>query len=84
MALSQHQVVEKELDFETAIRKLIVFCEEERSIHEMMNFMGWSDRTKFRKKFIYLLIEKGIIKMTIPEKPKSSNPRYVTTPSNAE
>lgn len=78
-APSQHQVVEKELDFDTAEKRLSSFCEEGRSMNEMMNFLGWSDRTKFRKRFINPLIEKGILEMTIPDKPQSSNQRYVTT-----
>jgi ATP-dependent DNA helicase RecG len=45
---------------------------------EMMNFLGWNDRTKFRKKFINPLLEKGTLEMTIPDKPKSSNQRYIT------
>lgn len=78
-APSQHQVVEKELDFDTAEKRLRSFCEEGRSMNEMMSFLGWSDRTKFRKRFINPLIEKGILEMTIPDKPQSSNQRYVTT-----
>ena len=78
LAPSQHQVVEKELDFNVAEKRLSDFCEEGRSMNEMMNFLGWSDRTKFRKKFINPLIEKGIIGMTIPDKPQSSHQRYIT------
>ncbi len=48
-------------------------------MNEMMQLLGWSDRTKFRKRFINPLIEKGILEMTIPDKPQSSNQRYVTT-----
>ena len=48
-------------------------------MNEMMNFLGWGDRTKFRKRFINPLIEKKILEMTIPDKPQSSNQRYITT-----
>ena len=78
-APSQHQVIEKELDFDTAAQKLSVFCEKARTMNEMVNFLGWKDRAKFRKRFIDPLIEQGIIEMTIPDKPQSSNQRYITT-----
>lgn len=78
-APSQHQVIEKELDFDTAAQKLSIFCEKARTMSEMVNFLGWKDRAKFRKRFIDPLIEKGIIEMTIPDKPQSSNQRYITT-----
>ena len=77
-APSRHQV-EKEFDFDSAMQKLSAFCKEGRSMQEMMNLLGWSDRTKFRKRFINPLIEKGILEMTIPDKPNSSNQRYITT-----
>lgn len=78
-ALSRHQVTEKELELDVAAQKLNIFCEEPRTLGEMMSFLGWSDRTKFRKKFIYPLIANGILMMTIPDKPQSSNQRYVAT-----
>lgn len=81
-ATSQHPVIEKELDFDTAAQKLSVFCAKARTMNEMVNFLGWKDRAKFRKRFIDPLIEKGIIEMTIPDKPQSSNQRYVATHKN--
>jgi ATP-dependent DNA helicase RecG len=71
LALSRHQDVE--------IQKLISFCEQPRFINEMMNIMGWKDRTKFRKKFVYPLLEQGVLEMTIPDKPRSSKQQYVST-----
>lgn len=79
LAPSQNQVIERELDFDAAAKKLSSFCEQGRSMSEMMTFLGWSDRTKFRNKFINPLIERGVIEMTIPDKPKSSSQRYILT-----
>ena len=39
----------------------------------MLSYMNVSDRTKFRKKYIYPLLEAGVIQMTIPDKPNSRN-----------
>ena len=45
----------------------------------MLAFMGLADRTKFRRKYIYPLLEAGIIEQTMPEKPNSRNQRYLLT-----
>ena len=61
------------------IDKLIVFCTEARSFGEMLAFMGLTDRTKFRRKYIHPLLEAGILEQTIPNKPKSQNQKYCLT-----
>lgn len=66
------------LDIED-IGKLLIFCEEIRTIVEMLSYMNYSDRTKFRKKYIYPLLDAGIIQMTIPDKPNSRNQKYRLT-----
>lgn len=71
LALSQH--------LDTEIENLMTFCEQPRFMSEMMNLIGWKDRTKFRKKFVYPLLEQGALKMTIPDKPKSPKQKYITT-----
>lgn len=59
--------------------QLIDFCKEKRSLQEAMEHMGWRDKTKFRKRFIIPLLEKGLMRQTIPEKPTSPNQRYQAT-----
>ena len=39
--------------------------------------MGYSDRTKFRNKYIKLLLTQGKLKMTKPEQPTSKYQQYV-------
>ena len=46
--------------------------------------MNYSDRTKFRKKYIYPLLDAGIIQMTIPNKPNSRNQKYQLTAKGLE
>lgn len=65
LALSWYQVVE-------LMKKAIVPI----GIQELMEVMKWKDRTKFRAKYITPLLEAGILKMTIPDKPKSPNQQY--------
>lgn len=57
----------------------MVFCIEKRSVTEMLSFMNLSDRTKFRKKYIYPLLDSGILQMTSPDKPNSREQRYFLT-----
>ena len=54
-------------------------CTEERTLAELMAIFGRSNRTKFRNAFIDPLIEMDIIRMTIPDKPRSSKQKYVIT-----
>ena len=45
----------------------------------MLAFMGLSDRTKFRRKYIHQLLEVGILELTILDKPDSRNQKYRLT-----
>ena len=78
LAPSRHPVV-RELEFTDEMIQLMKFCKEKRSFQAMLEYMGWKDRTKFRRRFISPLLEKGIIERTIPEKPSSSKQRYHVT-----
>ena len=64
--------------------KLLIFCQETRTIAEMLSYMSYSDRTKFRKKYIYPLLDAEIIQMTIPNKPNSRNQKYQLTAKGLE
>lgn len=59
--------------------KLIVFCTEACSFGEMLAFMGLTDRTKFRRKYIHPLLEAGILEQTIPNKPNHPKQKYRLT-----
>lgn len=79
-APSRHQVGTKLFPDIENIDKLMFFCIEKRSVTEMLSFMNLRDRTKFRKKYIYPLLDAGILQMTIPDKPNSNAQRYFLTP----
>lgn len=40
---------------------------------------GMKDREHFRKEYLNLLLDSGLLEMTIPEKPRSSKQRYRLT-----
>ena len=58
--------------------KIIEFCKQERNIFEIMNYIGYKNRTRFRRDYIKPLVEKGMLKMTIPDKPTSKNQKYIS------
>ena len=78
-APSRHPVGTQSVPNIENLDKLIVFCTEARSFGEMLAFMGLTDRTKFRRKYIHPLLEAGILEQTIPNKPKSQNQKYCLT-----
>ena len=53
MAPSRHPVGTQSVPNIENLDKLIVFCTEARSFGEMLAFMGLTDRTKFRRKYIH-------------------------------
>lgn len=83
-ALSWHQDGTKSTMNIKDLNKLLIFCNEVRSIAEMLSYMSYSDRTKFRKKYIYPLLDAEIIQMTIPDKPNSRNQKYQLTTKGLE
>jgi len=46
---------------------------------ELMKEFGLKNRTKFRRKYIAPLLSEDLISMTIPDKPNSSNQKYIIT-----
>ena len=79
MAPSRHPVGTQSAPNIENLDKLIVFCTEARSFGEMLAFMGLTDRTKFRRKYIHPLLEAGILEQTIPDNPNSRNQKYRLT-----
>ena len=84
MAPSRHPVGTQSIPNIENIDKLIVFCTEAHSFGEMLAFMGLTDRTKFRRKYIHPLLEAGILEQTIPDKPNSQNQKYQLTAKGLE
>lgn len=63
-------------DDKTIEEKIIEFCKEPRSLAEIMAYLGYKDRVKFKKKYINPLLNNGLT-MTIPDKPNSRNQKYI-------
>lgn len=54
-------------------------CLEERAIGDLMIIEGRADRTKFRNQVLRPLLNAGLVEMTIPDRPTSSNQKYRLT-----
>lgn len=61
------------------IQKLLDYCKEPRSRQEMQTFCGIKTAEYFRKNIIRPLVDIGLLRLTIPDKPTSSKQRYATT-----
>ena len=57
--------------------KTIVFCTHPRSLKEIMGFLGMKHRPTFMKNVLNPLMGAGLLKRTIPDKPRSRFQKYV-------
>lgn len=56
---------------------ILSFCQIERSKAEIMEHCGYKDSKSFTKNYLKPLLDKGQLRMTIPDKPKSPNQKYI-------
>lgn len=59
--------------------KIIGYTDAPRSLAELMAHTGYSQRAHFKTQHLEPLLAGGIVRMTVPEKPRSSKQRYVLT-----
>lgn len=59
--------------------KILKFCEQPHTLKEIMNLLNLRNRVYIFKSIITPLVERGYLKRTIPDKPKSRFQKYVTS-----
>ncbi|MEA2082246.1 MAG: putative DNA binding domain-containing protein [Elusimicrobiota bacterium] len=59
--------------------KIIVFCKKPKHRDEIQQYTGFKHRGHFRANILKPIIENGLIKMTIQERPNSPKQKYVIT-----
>ena len=64
---------------EDKINLILEFCKEPKSVKEIMEYIGLKHRPTFIYDYLNPLLEKNKLQMTIPDKPKSRNQKYITT-----
>ena len=68
----------KQLQTQSHLQKVLLFCESEKSTREILKYLGLKSKTNFIKRTLNPLIEKGLLVRTVPDKPNSSNQKYKT------
>ncbi|MDR3306115.1 MAG: putative DNA binding domain-containing protein [Endomicrobium sp.] len=69
------QDIVREIDKEKAI---LSFCAIARTRNEIQNYVKIKNREYFRRDILNSLIVAGKLKLTIPDKPKSKNQKYIS------
>lgn len=59
-------------------QQILEICKTEKSLKEITEYFGYKDVYKFKNKYINQLLKQDKLQMTIPDKPKSRNQKYVT------
>ena len=59
--------------------RIVCFCDIPRKLAEIMNYLGIVSRGYFKAHHIEPLLKGRVLTMTNPDKPRSSNQRYVIT-----
>lgn len=72
---TQEKTYEK--TYENVEEKILKFCIEAKSAKEIAEFCGYKGINRFKRNYLKPLMERGKIIMTIPDKPKSKNQKYI-------
>jgi len=67
-----------EKTYDKTQEKILQFCIEERTAKEIAEYCGYKSVDRFKRNYLKPLVDSGKIKMTIPDKPKSKNQKYIS------
>ncbi|MGV8109697.1 ATP-binding protein [Methanospirillum sp.] len=73
-----------QVDLNDEQRMVLQKCIQESGIIDLMAVAQRTNRSKFREAVINPLLDKGLLEMTIPDKPNSSKQKYRITPKGKE
>lgn len=59
-------------------KAIIDFCQEAKSLKEIIEYFGYKNARGFREKYINALLKANKLKQTIPDKPTSRNQKYIS------
>ena len=57
--------------------KIVAFCTVPKTKKEICSYLGYSNLTYFSRNYLKPLLENGRLAMTLPDKPKSKNQKYI-------
>ena len=69
---------DKKIRIKPKENQILTFCKEEKSLKEIMTYFGFKDVATFKKNYINPLLEKGSLRLTIPEQPRNRNQKYIS------
>lgn len=61
---------------QAVINAILAFCREPRSLKEIMEHMGETNRSNFKRDYFDKLVDKKVLGMTLPNKPTSPKQKY--------
>lgn len=67
---------DSDYDNDYVVRLMQVLGDKELSSSQLMQALGLSHASNFRKNYLAPALERGLIEQTIPDKPKSKNQKY--------
>lgn len=62
----------------TIFDKILAFCLVSHSKAEIAEHCGYKNTKNFTQKYLRPLLDNGMLKMTLPDKPKSKHQKYIT------
>ena len=74
---SENNIMATEEPLPGPVQKLLEYCRVPRSRNEIADHMGIGTPSYVVKKYVRPLLETGVLRMTIPDAPKSKNQKYV-------
>lgn len=66
---------------DTTHDKILVFCAIPHTKSEIAEHCGYKNTKNFTKRYLHPLLNNGMLQMTLPDKPRSKNQKYITTRS---
>ena len=74
--------VETQVETQVTIHDMIIdFCLTPHSKAEIAEHCGYKNTKNFTQKYLRPLLDSGVLKMTIPDRPRSRNQKYITVHS---
>ena len=74
-------VTDQDSDQDKAVdvaQQILAFCNVERGKQEICSHSGYRNLTFFTRKYLTPLLQSGQLLMTLPDKPRSNNQKYIT------
>ncbi len=79
LVTDQAQQLQNLTENQWKIVKIVMFCDVPRSVAAMMDELGLTHRTFFRRNHLEPLLQGGVLRMTHPEQPNHPDQAYVLT-----